>query len=154
MAPPNGPSSTYGRPLQIVAAATQPAEWVVLYTYTSSAALYSQSPICEVALAPISARAAGIARMSRYARDVRSPVPCGCGLLRPGAVTTGPRSAVLCFRLIAWVPGARAGSYRSWRATCGRYRRHLDRSGAYSDGAVPDSRRPARPPPAGTAGRA
>src|SRR6516164_3253632 len=77
MAPPNGPSSTYGRPLQIVAAPTQTAEWVALYTYPSSAALYSQLPICEAALAPISARAPGIARTSRYARAAVSPLRTG-----------------------------------------------------------------------------
>src|SRR5215469_6913608 len=79
MAPPNGPSSTYGRSRQMVAAPTQPAEWVVLYTYTSSAALYSQLPISEAALAPISARAAGTARTSRYARAVVSPIAGRCG---------------------------------------------------------------------------
>src|SRR6266516_1019455 len=81
MAPPNGPSSTNGRSRQIVAAATQPAEWVALYTYPSSAALYSQLPICEAALAPISARAPGTARTSRYARTVDSPIAYVCGLL-------------------------------------------------------------------------
>src|SRR5919198_4508852 len=85
MAPPNGPSSTYGRPLQSVAAPTQTAEWVALYTYPSSAALYSQLPICEAALAPIRARAPGRARTSRYAREDISPIayggflPYGCG---------------------------------------------------------------------------
>ena len=47
----------------------------------SSAALYSQLPICEAALAPISARAPGMARTSRYARAVVSPIAYGCGLL-------------------------------------------------------------------------
>src|ERR1700691_3709893 len=74
MAPPNGPSSTYGRSRQIVAAPTQPAEWVALYTYPSSAALYSQLPTSEAALAPISARAPGIAKMSRYVRAINSPL--------------------------------------------------------------------------------
>src|SRR5271156_647780 len=81
MAPPNGPSSTYGRSRQMVAAPTQPAEWVALYTYPSSAALYSQLPICEAALAPISARASGTARTSRYARSVVSPIAGGGGFL-------------------------------------------------------------------------
>src|SRR5215469_4231634 len=93
MAPPNGPSSTYGRPRQIVAAPTHTAEWVALYTYTSSAALYSQLPICEAALAPISARAAGTARTSRYARTIRSPIPRGYGFLRDGC--QGPGRAVV-----------------------------------------------------------
>src|SRR5262252_5393909 len=79
MAPPYGPSSTFVRPLQIVATPTQPAEWVAVYTYPSSAALYSQLPICEAALAPIKARAPGIARTSRYARTVVSPIACARG---------------------------------------------------------------------------
>jgi hypothetical protein len=70
--------------LQIVAAPTQTAEWVALYTYPSSAPLYSQLPICEAALAPISARASGTARTSRYARAVVSPIAYGCGLLPAG----------------------------------------------------------------------
>src|SRR5580692_11527796 len=83
MAPPNGPSSTYGTSLQIVAAPTQPADRVSPYTYPSSAALYSQLPICEAALAPISARAPGIARTSRYARTVGSAIAYDCRFLRP-----------------------------------------------------------------------
>src|SRR5215468_2520526 len=83
MAPPNGASRTSGRSRQIVAAPTQTAEWVALYTYPSSAALYSQLPISEAALAPISARAAGIARTSRYVRAVVSPIAGGRGF--PGA---------------------------------------------------------------------
>src|SRR5215831_4181215 len=62
----------------MVAAPTQPAEWVALYTYPSSAALYSQLPISEAALAPISARAAGMPRTSRYARAVASPIAGRC----------------------------------------------------------------------------
>src|SRR5215467_2445498 len=84
MAPPSGPSSTYGRSRQMVAAPTQTAEWVALYTYPSSAALYSQLPIWEAALAPIRARAPGIARTSRYARAVGSAIAYGCGFLWPG----------------------------------------------------------------------
>ena len=80
MTPPNGPISTYGRNWQIVAAPTQPAEWVALYTYPSSAALSSQLPICEAALAPISTRAPGTARTSRYARLIVSPIAHGRGL--------------------------------------------------------------------------
>src|SRR5215469_650468 len=91
MVPPNGPSSTFVRPLQIIAAPTQPAEWVALYTYPTSAALYSQLPICEAALAPISARAPGTARTSRYARIIdtrprggaRRPVPASASHGRP-----------------------------------------------------------------------
>src|SRR5215469_4238213 len=63
----------------MVAAPTQPAEWVALYTYPSSAALYSQLPISEAALAPISARAAGIPRTSRYARALVSAIAGRCG---------------------------------------------------------------------------
>src|SRR5262249_40018259 len=82
--PPSGPSSTYGRSLQMVAAPTQTAEWVALYTYPSSAALYSQLPISEAALAPISARAAGTTRTCRYARAVVSPIAGDCRCLRAG----------------------------------------------------------------------
>src|SRR5215831_9000009 len=74
----------------MVAAPTQPAEWVALYTYPSSAALYSQLPISEAALAPISARAAGIARTSRYVRAVVSPI-AGGDSPGPVAVTTKAR---------------------------------------------------------------
>src|ERR1700749_4631890 len=77
MAPPNGQSSTYGRSRQTVAAPTQPADRVALYTYPSSAALYSQLPISEAALAPISARAPRIAKTSRYGRTVDSPIAHG-----------------------------------------------------------------------------
>src|SRR5690242_17437327 len=84
MAPPNGPSTTYGTSRPMVAAPTQPAEWVVLYTYPSSAALYSQLPTSEAALAPISARAAGTARTSRYARAVVSPIASRRGGLGAG----------------------------------------------------------------------
>src|SRR5262249_14747689 len=68
----------------MVAAPTHPAERVALNTYPSRAALYSQSPICDAALAPISARAPGTASTSRYARTIRSPIPRGCGFLRTG----------------------------------------------------------------------
>src|SRR5579863_7444698 len=84
MAPPNGPSSTYGRSRQIVAAPTQPTESVELYTHPSSAALYSELPICEAPLAPISARAPGTARTSRYARTLASPIACRYRCLRTG----------------------------------------------------------------------
>jgi len=50
----------------------------------SCAALYSQLPICEAALAPISARAPGTARTSRYARALVSPIAYGFGLLPDG----------------------------------------------------------------------
>src|SRR5215472_15779735 len=85
MVPPNGASRTSGRSRQIVAAPTQPAEWVALYTYPSSAALYNQLPISEAALAPISARAAGIPRTSRYARAVVSPIAGRYRGLGPGS---------------------------------------------------------------------
>src|SRR5690348_16076313 len=68
----------------MVAAPTQPAERVVLYTYPSSAALYSQLPISEAPLAPISARAAGMPRTSRYARAVVSPIAGRCEGLGAG----------------------------------------------------------------------
>src|SRR5262249_35293369 len=84
MAPPSGASSTYGRSRPMVAAPTQPAEWVALYTYPSSAALYSQLPISDAALAPISARAPGIPRTSRYARVVVSPIAGRCWGLGAG----------------------------------------------------------------------
>ena len=64
----------------MVAAPTQPAERVWLYTYPSSAALYSQLPTCEAALAPISARASLTAKTSRYGRTIDSPLAHGRGL--------------------------------------------------------------------------
>ena len=68
----------------MVAAPTQSAERAWLYPYPSNAALYSQLPTCEAALAPISARATRdrqdvpVRPGRRLSHRLRLPVP------RPG----------------------------------------------------------------------